>query len=268
MTVKLAMILAVSASLAAPAQAGPLDSVHLTYNVYAAGLHVAEVDTRFATGPRTYQMDLEYHTTGLTGFFYRGHQVNAVSGLWRDTRAVPASFDGTGVWRGEERVARIEYDDGRPIVRALTPPNEAEREPVPAALQAHSIDSLSALMELIRTVAQTGRCELTVLTYDGRRATEIEARSAGDEILPYSPRSTFQGQAQRCDFAGKMLAGFKFGDKPSDFRPLHGSAWLAHLTPNGPLIPVRMTFETRWFGDATMFLTSAATDDRDSVARN
>lgn len=243
--------------LAVPARAGTEDTVHLAFNVYAAGLHVAEVDTRYSTGPRTYRIDLAYHTTGLTGFFVRGHQVNSVRGQWFGNQPEPEYFDGTGQWRGEDRVARIAYDNGRPIIRALSPPNESEREPVPAELQARSIDTLSALLALIRTVAQTERCELTVRTYDGRRATEVTARSSGDEILPYTPRSFFQGHAQRCDFAGKMLAGFRFGDDPASIKPLHGSAWLARLSPDGPLIPVRMTFETRWFGEAVMVLTNA-----------
>jgi hypothetical protein len=37
---------------------------------------------------------------------------------------------------------------------------------------------------------------------------------------------------------------------------MHGSAWLAPVVAGGPSLPVRMAFETRWFGDAIMYLTS------------
>jgi hypothetical protein len=85
---------------------------------------------------------------------------------------------------------------------------------------------------------------------------EIEAHTAGEEQLAPSSRSVFQGNALRCDFSGRMLAGFKFdGDRVRDGKTMHGSAWLAAAVPGGPLLPVRMAFETRWFGDAVMYLT-------------
>jgi hypothetical protein len=53
-----------------------------------------------------------------------------------------------------------------------------------------------------------------------------------------------------------MLAGFKFDDdRARDGKPMHGSAWLAPVVAGSSPLPVRMTFETRWFGDAVMYLT-------------
>lgn len=231
-------------------------ALHLSYDTYAAGLSVAQVEAGFGLGPRTYQMNLAYHTTGMVGFLYRGHQLNTVSGSWRGQRPVPIQFFGEGVWRGERRVAQIDYDRGLPVVRQLVPPNENKREPVPDALRENAVDTLSALVELIHAVDATGRCEVAVRTYDGRRTTEIQASTAGEEVLDQTSRSSFSGRALRCDFVGHMLAGFKFGDDHErDSRPMHGSAWLAPATVGGPPVPVRMTFETRWFGDATMYLT-------------
>jgi len=229
----------------------------MTYDTFAASLQVAQVEAGFGLGPRSYQMNLAYHTTGMVGFFFRGHQLNTVSGNWHGTQPAPMQFFGVGVWRGQKRVAQIDYDQGLPIVRQLAPPNEAERETGPDQLRENSIDTLSALAELIRNVDATGRCETDVRTYDGRRATEIRATTAGEEVLEQTSRSSFAGRALRCEFAGRLLSGFKFGDdRERGGRPLHGSAWLASAVPGGPPVPVRMTFETRWFGDATMYLTS------------
>jgi hypothetical protein len=234
-------------------------ALHANYEAYAAGLHVADVQAGFSLGPWSYQMALAYHTTGLVGFFYRGHQFNTVDGSWQAGKPAPHEFFGEGVWRGQDRIARIDYDHGLPLIRALVPPNQAEREPVPPALQAHSIDTLSALADLMRTVADTGRCETSVQTFDGRRATRIDAHTMGDERLTPSNRSSFSGNALRCDFSGRMLAGFLLtNDDPGDRKPLHGSAWFAQVLPREPMVPVRMAFETRWFGDATMYLTSVA----------
>ncbi|WP_428485914.1 DUF3108 domain-containing protein [Rhodopila sp.] len=231
-------------------------SLHLSYETYAAGLNVAEMDAGFGLGPFSYQLNLAYHTNGVVGFFFRGHQFDTVSGSWNGTQPVPNRFFGHGVWRGQDRVAVIDYDKGMPIVRQLVPPNSHEREVVPDALRANTIDTVSALIGLVRNVETTGRCETVVHTYDGRRATEIQAVTVGNEMLEQTSRSTFAGRALRCDFTGRMLAGFLLNDnRERDSKPLHGSAWLAPVLPGGPPVPVRLTFQTRWVGDVTMYLT-------------
>jgi hypothetical protein len=233
-------------------------SLHVSYGTYAAGLEVAKVVAGFGLGPYSYQMNLSYQTTGLVGLLNRGHQLSTVSGTWHGVQPVPAQFFGEGVWRGQHRIAQIDYAHGLPIVRQLVPPNEVERESVPDSLRENAIDTLSALMELIRNVGNSGRCETNVRTFDGRRATEITASTIGEEMLERTGRSSFVGLALRCDFAGRLLAGVKFGDdRDEDSKTMHGSAWLAPPIAGAPRVPVRMTFETRWFGDATMYLTGA-----------
>lgn len=242
----------------APAWADSDPGVHTSYDTFAVGLHVADVQAGFGLGPWSYQLQLVYRTTGLVGVFYQGHQINTVRGSWQDDSPAPARFFGDGFWRGRHRITLIDYAQGQPLVRDLEPPNEAERQPVPPDLQTNTIDTLSALAELMRHVASNGRCETTVRTYDGRRVTEVTARTIGMQTLEPTSRSVFSGPALRCDFEGRMLAGFLLGDSDEAHRrPLHGSAWMATAVPGAPPVPVRMVFETNWFGDATMYLTNA-----------
>ena len=110
---------------------------------------------------------------------------------------------------------------------------------------------------LVRAVARTGRCETTVRTCDGRRSAEITAHTVGPDALAETSRISFSGKALRCDFASRMLAGFRFGEAgKTDFTPLRGSAWLADIIPGRAPVPVRMTIGTRWLGDATSYLTA------------
>jgi len=241
----------------ARAEAPPVAS-RLSYEVYAAGLNVAEAKAGFGLGPFTYKLSLAYHTTGMVGFFYQGHQYDTVYGAWNGVVPAPNRYFGHGVWHDKDRIAEIEYEKGVPRIRQLIPPNSEEREVVPEELRLNTIDGISALAQLIRTVDATGRCEALVHTYDGRRASEIRSVTVGEEDLPPTSRSVFAGKALRCDFAGHLLAGFLFtDDKARESKPLHGSAWLAPVVPGGPAVPVRLSFETRWFGDATMYLTAA-----------
>ena len=232
--------------------------VQLSYDTYAAGIEVMQMRAQFGLGPWNYRVDLDYHTTGLVGVFYRGQQINRVHGVWHNETPSPLEFFGEGVWRGRERRTLIDYEHDLPLVKELEPPQESEREPVPQDLQRHTVDTLSALMQLLRRVEQDHRCETEVHTYDGRRLLDVVASTAGQERLDPTGRSSFSGSALRCDFEGRELAGFLLGeDDPEHRRPLHGSAWLAPLLPNGPPLPVRIAFQTRWFGMATMYLTGA-----------
>jgi hypothetical protein len=263
-------LLPCAASAQAPAQTvvHTTGALRATYETYAAGMHVAGVETGLNFGRWTYQLDLSYHTTGMVGIFFRGHQFAVVDGSWHGLRAEPSHFVGEGFWRGIDRQADIEYKDGTPIIRQLVPPNDTEREPVPNALQTNTIDTLSALAELIRVVDATGRCETAVRTYDGRRAVALEAHTVAEEVLEPTDRSSFAGNTLRCDFSGRMLAGFLLGDdRERDSKPMHGSAWLAPVVAGGLRLPVRMAFETRWFGEATMYLTDIGPGADVKVAR-
>ena len=250
------------------AHAQPVPEQHAGYDVYAVGVPVAVLNTGFALGPSDYRIDLAFRTTGLVGWLYRGHQRSDVEGSWQGDRPAPRRFSGEGVWGGRARQILIDYAAGRPLVRSLVPPNDAEREPVPPALQVDSVDTLSAIALLMRRVARTGRCEAEATTFDGRRAVDVAARTVGEEVLAPNARSIFTGRALRCDFEGRLLAGFlRDGDQAESRRPRHGSAWLARIEPGAPPIPVRIDFETRWFGPATMYLTEAGTGPDHSSPR-
>ncbi|HVC59784.1 MAG TPA: DUF3108 domain-containing protein [Acetobacteraceae bacterium] len=239
---------------AAAARESP--ALHASYAIYAAGFRVARVQVVLGVEPRSYQLQVAYHTVGLVGFFHHGHQRNSVVGTWDADQPEPRRYEGAGVWGGDVNMTLIDYLHGQPLVQRLIPRQAEEREPVPMALRQNSVDSLSALALLIRRVEDTNRCEASVHTFDGYRASEITTRTVGERVLAPTGRSIFSGKALRCDFLSQELAGFRRRDNtPYDRRPLHGSAWLARVIPGAPPVPVRMDFETLWFGDATMYLT-------------
>ena len=243
----------------APAVAAPVAQVQLTYDTYAAGLEIMQMHAFFGIGPWNYQIAVDYHTTGLVGFFYHGQQVNTVRGTWRDEHPQPLEFFGEGVWHGQKRETLIDYAHDVPEVKRLEPPQLSEREPVPIDMRQGTMDTLSALASLMHEVATNRRCDASAHTYDGRRVLELSAHTGTVEDLEQTPRSIFHGGALRCDFEGRELAGFLIGqDNPEHRQPLHGSAWLAAVEHDGPPVPVRITFQTRWFGWTTMYLTGVA----------
>ena len=233
------------------------EPIEAHYAAYAAGLNVLNMEARLELSPVSYRLQLDYRTAGTFGLFVHSQQNAVVQGGFVTGRATPRRLVSSGVLRGASRVTEIDYSDGQPIVRQLAPPNEQEREPVSAAEQRGTIDTLSAMAELIEKVTQTGRCDGTVQTFDGRRLAQLRAWTVGTEVIPPSDLSTFTGPAVRCDFEGRQLGGFRLNqDRGRLQQPHRGSAWFAVVTPNGPALPVRIRFRTRWFGDAVMYLTA------------
>ncbi|MBV9783204.1 MAG: DUF3108 domain-containing protein [Acidisphaera sp.] len=234
--------------------------VGMSFIVYAAGLNTANVQARIAMSPSAYQAWLSFRTAGLFGTFFHSEQTTQVAGGWSGDTPLPAHFESSGILRGEARRTDIDYVDGQPEVRSLVPPEEADREPVPATLQRDTIDTLTGMAMLIRRVAGSGRCDAQARLFDGRRLMEIRATTAGPETLEHSARSPYFGPALRCDFVGQLLAGFKRDENMAEQRrPKRGSAWFAELVPGSQPIPIRLTFETHWFGFATMYLTGIST---------
>ena len=231
--------------------------VRAHYAAYSTGLNVMRMDAEIAVGARDYRVRLMYRTAGTLRNFVQSDGDTVAEGVFVGDLPTPRRFLSQGSLRGRPRATQIDYPGGQPQVRILTPPNDEEREPVPVADQAGSIDSLSAMAQLMRQVNATGRCEGRSRTYDGRRLAEFAVRTAGQEALEPTSRSTYAGPAQRCDFEGRQLGGFMLdGDRTAAQRPQRASAWFAATVPGGPMIPVRMQFETRFVGNVTMYLAT------------
>lgn len=230
-------------------------SQKLHFVAYATGLRVLDIGAAFDLDPDGYRIDMTVRTVGLFGALVDGDSHAVARGVWRGAAAIPVFYDSRGRWRGENRQTTIDYVDGQPVIRALLPTNDREREPVAPALQANTLDSLSAMAVLVRLVAVNGRCDGAARVFDGRRLSEITVHTVGQQELPPTGRSSFTGQALRCEFDGRLLAGFRYeDDRARAARPQHGVAWLAAMAPGGPMLPVRIQFATRFFGDATMYL--------------
>jgi hypothetical protein len=232
------------------------DPVLLHYEAYSHGLPVMRVAAALRLTPSGYGLRVDYHTVGIARLFYSGQESDSVSGAWGEAGPEPRWFLATGTWRGRHRETEVEYHGSTPALAVAVPPITSERQPVPANLLRGTIDTLSAMVRLLRAAEATDRCSMEVRTYDGRRLSRIAATTTEKVILGKTSRSVFAGPASRCAFTGQMLAGFLLGhpaDEPA--RPYQGAAWLARIVPDEPPLPVRLSFQTKWVGTVTMYLT-------------
>ncbi len=238
----------------------------LSYITQVAGMRVMVTEADVQMDARGYRVDIATRTAGAYGVLFRGETRSLAQGLWAGALVAPQRYAATGSWRGTPRHTLLEYEMGQPSVLQLEPPIEREREPIPVPLQRETIDTISAAALLSRRASLTGRCDGEARTFDGRRLIEVAARTSGMETLDADEALALLGAMRtgpvlRCDFEGRLLAGFMLeGDRVAAAQPQKGTAWLARLGPGSPLLPVRLRFEMRWLGSATMTLVGARAD--------
>ena len=242
-----------------PAAAQPGRSfTTLSYATTVAGLTVMMTDADVEMSSRGYRIDIAARTAGTYGLLIRGETRSLAQGMWSGNTVMPQRYAVSGIWRGAPRQTLMDYTTSQPDILRLEPPNAAEREPVPTALQHETIDTISAAALLARQATLTGACHGGTRTFDGRRLSEVTSRTGGWETLPAGATPAYSGPALRCEFEGRLLAGFLLdADREAAAKPQKGTAWLARLTPDAPMLPVRLSFEIRWLGSATMTLLAA-----------
>ena len=169
----------------------------------------------------------------------------------------PVHFESSGYSRGAQRDSVLDYVDGNPVVRVLSP-QEPNRDPVPIAQARGSIDTLSAMADVMRRIELTGGCDGAARVFDGLRLSEVSAHTVGQQTVPEDSRSSYGGMALRCDFVSLEIAGFLHdSDEAKARKPQHGSVWVSRILPGAPPLPIRIVFENPKLGMASMFLTKA-----------
>ena len=246
-------------SSTARAQGPRAQPIRLNYEAYIAGFNMMEVEVGLWLRPESYTLGLRSHTKGMIGALLHGESRTRVDGLFVGRSVVPSRYVSGGLWRGDRRLTDLVYESGRPVIRALVPANDEDRDEVPESLRRGSVDALSAIVMLVHEVAQNGRCDGSAVTFDGRRATKVSVGMVGMESLPAESRSSFKGEALHCRISGRQVAGFPHDAGPDDYvrKPQVADVWFAAVLPGEPSIPVLLSFETRFLGHMNMYLVGA-----------
>jgi hypothetical protein len=247
-------------ALTSPAQAEQPTVTRLSYAVYAAGLNVLNFEARVDLDPGAYRIDMRFRTAGMFGFLFPAQTDSYAHGTWDGVRPTPAAYVSRGTVRGKDRRVGLDFTGGQATVRELLPSaQDDDHLAVPPGATRDSMDTLSGLAFVIRSLARTGRCDGQARLFDGRRVLEVTSTTIGRETLAREDGTLFAGPATRCDLAGRVTAGFLKDDNEEERKRIHDSqAWLAEILPGHPPLPVRIIFETRFFGHATAYLTAAS----------
>jgi hypothetical protein len=224
------------------------------YAVRGGGLQVMQVEAVFDLDtPGRYAIRANWRTTGMARLFGGALFNGSVEGRLAGGQAQPLHYIVDGTWRGDAKRMVLDYPSGQPVIRQRLPERDPEREPVPEAMTRNTIDQFTAVARLVRLLAETGRCDGKAAVYDGARRVDMQSRTLGREVVP-AWSSAWHGEAMRCGFIGRQLAGFKVDDSDREREPQEGFAWMAPPRPGDMPIPVRLELPSRIFGAMTVYL--------------
>jgi hypothetical protein len=217
----------------------------LRYEAYAAGFPVVSFDFAVDETGAAYVVGGQIRTVGLLGLFYRFTMQAESEGAIAPADLHPLFHEHSLRSRGRDRHARLDFAGDGSVTAVMVPPEESGR-PKPTPQQTlHTVDPLTAILDIGHTVARAGRCGGSVSVFDGRRRYDLVLTDDGSERLEASSGSAYAGEARRCLVAVVKIAGFSFDQ---DYSPhtTNGRVWLASPRPGAPALPVRIDFSSSW----------------------
>jgi hypothetical protein len=226
-------------TLAAADEAGVL---RLRYDAHIGGMRVLSIATEARFDARTYSLQVAARTVGIVGWIGQWQGESLTRGAVAGEALQPAMHRAQSVWRGQPRLVALSYGADGSVRAQVEPPAEKdEREPVPEALTGGTIDTLTAVMALVRRFGADGRCAGEWKLYDGRRRFDVSVGDAGAARLEPSDLNAYAGEARKCRVTTRRIAGYWKGQ--ADAREHTGLVWMASPGNGMPPVPVRAEAE-------------------------
>lgn len=198
-----------ASELAAREPAALPTQVGVRYVVTWLGLPVVRGRITATIEGRRYRATLSARTVGIAERLFRDRRQAVVEGVLTDAGPQPRRYRHTVRSRKENRTVTMTYlPDGKIVTRIDPKESPGKRKPVPARLQKHTLDPLSAMIAGTTLAAEKNRCGFGAPIFDGRRRLDIRLTYRGREASPVSfagvpPRSV------KCEARVKRIAGFR-----------------------------------------------------------
>ena len=249
------MLACLLTAMSVPAFAGTAPT-RASYEVYFGGLHIMSAESEFAPGADAYEVVAKARSRGMLDLFFGWRGETRSVGRYEAGRAVPDRHTNFG-WRGDEkRSVILTYDEtGEVTSAAVEPaPDPEEVTALPADAESGTIDPLTVIAQVSRTLARTGRCDGEFAVFDGRRRYDLRISDQGEETLAPTSYSIFSGEARRCRMEYRMLGGERRDPSKYSVTARDRDVYVARPVAGGPAIPVALKIETD-FGTLMAHLT-------------
>jgi hypothetical protein len=224
--------------LAAPASAQAPAAVELDYRLYVGGLHALSLTARIAREGEGYRMRVLARTDGLVAELVDAAYEAESAGVTDGAVPRPRRYRGVSRDGDENKSVALSWSPERVPAAVFEPAHDAPTEPLADEVIAGTVDPASAALTLMTTLAASGRCELRVPVFDGKRRYDLVAGDGGSRELRSSRYAPYAGPATECVVAIERIAGFRSGKLAGRY-PDRISIFLAPLWEGMP-VPVRL----------------------------
>jgi hypothetical protein len=229
------------------------------YDIDVLGTPVITLGVDLAVGQDSYDASAKIKTVGVANWLFSWTQEIKSQGAITTRDFVPAQHRMTCEYRGRQRSAAIDYNDGK-VVNVKVEPKPREDE-ISDRQRDQTRDPISAVIGLIYAANQGGqRCGGRTQVYDGRRRYDIVITE-----LPPPTGSTAAATATdktlACEIEFQPIAGEFRRPRPDDAtrkpRPNdRARVWMAPVESVKVMAPVRIEFEAN-IGTMTLTLREA-----------
>lgn len=229
-----------------PALASDERTVKLDYAVYIGGSETIRISFDTALRPTDYKMKMSLDGQGFLSWWFSWSMSAFSEGQMRDGVVMPVRAGADSAWNGKQRRTRLTYNGGGPPSAIIEPSADNEdRDVVPPALRAGSLDLAGAVLAMLSRLDRTKGCDLREAVFDGRRRYNLVLDQLGHDVIPRNDYSPFSGKALRCGVKVERIAGYRRDFEPSRWRKSDGATlWIGRIFDNIPPVPVRMELDT------------------------
>lgn len=261
--------------LSGPSWAGASESrQQLVYEVYAGGIHAVQA---------TFDMDMR--KKGHYGLIFSAKTRGFLASLvpWEGTfesygwilkgeKFRPEQHKSTTSWRDSIDIKDYHYNkDGTFKTFKVTDEySQGEAREVDAELVNQTIDTLSAVLQVLQDYNENGQCAGFSEVFDGKRRFKQDFQHQQMVELKASKYNIFSGMAAECTVEVTPLAG-AWNKKPRGWlsiqeqgreRKMMPTVWIGKLSKDGPAVPVKVRIKTAY---GTLFMHLAEYQNGDEI---
>ncbi|MGB9154668.1 MAG: DUF3108 domain-containing protein [Alphaproteobacteria bacterium] len=226
-----------------------LPPLYTTYDVYVGGIHLVAAQVWFQEEGNTFHAVVKAGTHGIWGKIIPWNTILDAHGRIKGEQLLPQEFYTRDEWGHKPKITMLHFNGKGNVVPEFIPPNtDQNREIVTPEQKLHSLDPITALLQMLAHVAVDKSCAVPVPIFDGKRRFDITGKDAGEGATVGDEYGVYSGPARLCDADFKMISGewkdrehahfWQKTETESGRDPFH--IWLASPAPGLPEMPVRL----------------------------
>lgn len=237
-------------------------SIKLVYDIYNKGLHVITMKADYQLTPTTYTVKANFASAGMASLVFSLNTNATVNGVFKNGHAFPGTYQSIGKDKnGPFKLVMNSNYGSKTDITTLEPARGDDRDALTPAQLTHSLDTLSAMADLIYRVRTTGKCDSQFNLLDGLRSFTFHSETVGETEMPSTWTSPYEGKAILCTAVAQQVGGFKTHSRNRKLlsQPQPGSIWFKNIEGIGYL-PARFDFKNPKMGMVTGILRKIPAD--------